>query len=228
MTAKAKLSTKEIDTTVPETIVGVSKTLTIGNQKCKINGISLEELSIKPGSYHIILHLEGSELEGFEGFLINKDDPSMGHHKGQVGKVKAGFWAFADSTTKGGTVIVRDTEILKFYKNLAKALGIEKWLAANDDKHETIEAYTAALNSDQPFTGKFIEFCICGKEYKNKGGYPAYDLFLPKFIKGGAPFAANETDVILFNENNPDHLIKPKAVPVANFGNDAPAQDFVL
>ncbi len=225
MTQKAKLSTKEISTDVPVGS-GVSKTLTVGNQKCKINGISLEEFPLKPGSYHVILHLEGPESEGFEGFLINKDDPSMGHHKGQVGKVKSSQWAFADGETKGGTKISRDTEILKFYKQLAKALGIEAWLTANDDKHDTIEAYTLALNTDQPFAGKFIEFCIGGKEYKNKGGFTAYDLFLPKFTKGGAPFAAIDAEVIMFNET--EHVVKQKAAPVSEFGNDSPAQDFTL
>lgn len=224
---KSKLSTKDISTEIPAG-AGVSKTLTVGNNKCKINGISLEEFALKPGSYHVILHLEGPEIPDFEGFLINKDDPSMGSYKGQVAKVKADFWAFSDATTKGGTEISRDIEILKFYKKLAKALGIEKWLAANDDKHETIEAYTTALNNDQPFAGKFIEYCIAGKEYKNKGGYTAYDLYLPKFTKGGAPFAAKEGDVIMFNET--EHIIKQKVAPVSEFGNDmaSPDETFLL
>lgn len=212
-----KLSTKNITTGGG----GQSKTLEPGNQQCKINGVELEEFKLKPGAYNLVIHMEGPDLgDKFEGFFINKDDESLGRHKGAVGKVKAGEWAFADGTTKGGVEVSRDQDILKFLKSLCTALDAVKWLEDQDDKHDTIESLIVAFNNDQPFAGKYLNYCIGGKEYKDKKGYTKYDLFLPKFSKGGAPFeslTAKPSKILKFNEV--DHVRKAKVVPVTEFGN---------
>jgi len=210
-----KLSTKNISTEVSSSL---PKNVSVGNHELKINGVELEENTYKSGAYNFILHVETKPIENFEGWLINKDDPSMGHYKGQTGKVKASYYSFADGETKSGVPVSRDQEILKFVKRLCIALGAEKWLAKNDDKHETIESYINAFNSDQPFENKYIHFCLAGKEYTNKGGYKAYDLFLPNFSKEGSPFGAVESGVITFDESK--HVIKPKEKKVQEFGGD--------
>src|SRR5690242_5180162 len=85
---------------------GTPKTLQPGNTVAKINSVSLEEFKFKPGGYHLVMSLEGKDLgASFEGFFINKDKKELGRHKGQVGKVKASEWAFADSTTKTGVAV---------------------------------------------------------------------------------------------------------------------------
>ena len=209
-----KLSTKNINTDV--TGSSIPKTVSVGNHELKINGVELEENTYKPGAYNLVLHVETKPIEDFEGWLINKDDPSMGTYKGQTGKVKATEWSFVDAETKSGIAINRDQEILKFIKRLCLALGTEKWLTKNDDKHETIEAYVKAFNTDQPFDNKFIHFCLGGKEYTNKGGYKAYDLFLPNFSKDGNPISATELGVLKFDEAK--HVRKPKVTKVDGFG----------
>lgn len=229
-----KLSTKDIKTGGG----GQSKTLEPGNQSCKINGVELEEFKLKPGAYNLILHMEGPDLgPSFEGFFINKDDESLGRHKGAVGRVKAGEWAFADGTTKGGVEVSRDQDILKFLKNLCTSLGIVKWLEDQDSKHDTIESLVGAFNSEQPFANKYMNYCIAGKEYKDKKGYTKYDLFLPKFSKSGVPFeSATAKPSKLLRYNDADHLRKAKVTEVQNFGpgNDNPglssdaSQDFTL
>lgn len=213
-----KLNTKDI-----KTGGGASKTLEPGNQQCKIAGVELEEFKLKPGAYNLIMHMEGPDLgPTFEGFFINKDDESLGRHKGAVGKVRAGEWAFADGTTKGGIEVSRDQDILKFLKSLCTALGAAalKWLTDQDDKHDTIESLVSAFNTDQPFKDKYLNFCIAGKEWKDKKGYTRYELFLPKFSKNGVPFEATTAKPSkLAKYNDADHLRKAKVTEVTEFGN---------
>lgn len=230
--SSSKLNTKDIKTGGG----GGSKTLTPGNQQCKIQGVELQEFMLKPGSYYMVLHMEGSDLgKDFEGFWINKDDESLGRHKGQVGRVKASEWAFADSTTKTGIEISRNTEILKFIKSLCTALGTVKWLDDQNDKHNTIEELVAAFNSEQPFKDKLLNYCIGGKEWKDKKGYIQYDLFLPKFTKGGFPFeSTTDKPSKLIKYNEVDHLRKAKVSDVTEFGsaeselNEESKEDFHL
>ena len=199
-----------------------SKTLQPGNQKCKINGITLEDFKFRPGAYHLVLSMEGPDLgKDFEGFYINKDKPELGRHLGQVGNVKAGEWAFSDGETKAKVSIKRDVEILKFVKNLCIALDIVPWLDAQDNKHDTIESLIQALNKEKPFKDKFLNCCIGGKEYKNKQGYINHELFFPKYVKGGVPFepvGVTPSKVIKFSEA--EHIKKRKVEEVAQFGTE--------
>lgn len=209
-----KLSTKDIKTGGGSE---VSKTLDPGNTLAKINSLVLVPFKFRPGGYHLVLNLEGPDLgKDFEGFLIDQDDEKKGRHKGKVGRVRSSEWAYADGQTKSGIEVSRDIEILKFIKSLCKALDIENWLETNDSKHDTIEQYIDAFNKDMPYKGKFIEYCIGGKEYINKGGYTTFDLFLPKFVKGGAPFGISR--VIKFNPD--EHIRKKKESAISEFGSD--------
>ena len=212
------ISTKNIQ---ESTGGGIQKLIQPGNIKAKILGVELEPYKFIPDSYQVILSLETEELgDEFEGFLINKDDPSMGYHKGQIGKVKSSEYAYADATTKGGNEIKRDAEMLKFLKNICTSLGTKalKWLDKQDSKHATIESLFEQFNIDQPFENIYLDYCIAGKEYLNKKGYPAYDLFLPKFVKGGAPFSNEEQKpfpVITYSEAN--HIRRKKNPTVSSF-----------
>src|SRR5437868_4369376 len=96
-TSNMKLNIKDVKTDGG----GTPKILQPGNTSCKILSVSLEEFKFKEGGYHLILQMEGKDLgPAFDGFFIDKDKPELGKHKGQVGKVKAGEWAFADGETK--------------------------------------------------------------------------------------------------------------------------------
>lgn len=234
--SNSKLNTKDIKPSGPS---GPSKALEAGNQQCKIHGIELEEFKLKPGAYHIIMHMEGPDLgPSFEGWFKNKDDESLGRYKGAVGKVKAGEWAYADGTTKTGVEVSRDQEILKFIKTLCTALGKDamKWLEDQDDKHDTIESLVKTFNNDQPFKDKYLNYCLGAREWKDKNGYIRHDLFIPKFSKNGIPFeaiGAKPSKLVRYSEV--DHLRKLKVTEVPNFGGseDAPLEggaktDFAL
>ena len=218
----SNLSTKDIKASGTG---GQPKTLEPGNQQLKINGIELEEYKFKAGAYHVLMHMEGVDLgPTFTGFFINKDNETLGRHKGAVGRVKASEWAYADGRTKGGIDILKDQEILKFIKTLCTALGKDalKWLDNEDGKHPTIESIISAFNTAQPFKDKFLNYCVGGKEYKDKKGYTKYDLFLPKFSKSGIPFEiieAKPSKLVIYNET--DHLRKAKVNEVTEFGNES-------
>lgn len=210
----AKLNTKDIKTGGEG---GTPKTLKPGNHVCKINNVHIEEFKFIPGSYNVILDLEGPDMgKDFEGFFIDKNNEKLGRHKGQVARVKASEWAYADGKTKSGIVIERDTEMLKFLKNFCTSLGAGDWLLDQDGKHDTIESLFKAFAKDKPFAGKELEFCICGKEYTNNKGYTDYELFLPKYTKAGAPFG--KTKVLVFNEA--EHIKKKKIDTVNEFNAD--------
>jgi len=197
---------------------GLPKTITPGNHTLKINSIVLENFKFIDGAYHMILNVETEPIEGFEGFMIDKDDESKGHYAGQIGRVKASQYAFADGVTKSGVKVQRDRSIMIFLKNLTSTLGISDWFLSQDNKHDTIEEFIDAFNNEAPFKDKFVEFCVAGKEYEGKNGYTNYDMWLPKGTKGSYAITPIGGDVIKFNEE--EHLKKMEVREVGSFGDD--------
>jgi len=198
---------------------GLPKTIIPSNHVLKINSIELEEFKFIPGAYHLMLHVETEPIEGFEGFLIDKDDESKGRYEGQIGRVKASQYAFADGETKTGIKIQRDRSILIFLRTLAHTLELDSWFVEQNDKHDTIEDFVHAFNKSAEFRGKFLEFCIAGKEYESKSGYTNYDMWLPKAEGKKYAFGAiEEGAVITFDETK--HVKKMEIKDVKSFGDD--------
>jgi hypothetical protein len=210
------LSTKDLNTAGGS---GLPKTISPGNHKLKINSIELEEFSFIPGAYHLILHTETEPIQDFEGFMIDKDDESKGRHAGQIGKVKASQYAYADGETKSGIKIERDKSLMIFLKTLSNNLGISDWFDNQDNMHETIEDFVDAFNKTAPYKNIYMDFCIAGKEYIAKTGYTNYDLYLPKSEKGKYSFGdAKAGKVMTYNEDI--HLKKTEVKEVKSFGDD--------
>jgi hypothetical protein len=159
---------------------GLPKTISPGNHVLKINMIDLEDFKFIEGAKHLILHVETEPIAGFEGFALDKDNPEKGHYDGQIGRVKASQYAFADGETKTGIKIQRDRSILIFLQSLCKTLGVNDWFTEQDGKHDTIEDFIDAFNASAPIKDKYLEFCIAGREYEGKTGYTNYDMWLPK------------------------------------------------
>jgi|JI7StandDraft_1071085.scaffolds.fasta_scaffold06882_6 hypothetical protein len=197
---------------------GLQKTLKPGNVKVKINKVELEAYTFKPGAYHVISHVETEPVGGdFVGFAIDKNNPSLGNHLGQIGKVKAGQYAFADTVLNGGKEIKRDMEIMRHIKFLCLATGCADWFDAQDDKHPTIESFIAAFNTDRPFADKYIHTCLAGKKYKNDKGFDAYDLHYAKYHDGKSGFGSDASKVLVFDEKI--HIVE-KTAPAAVEGFD--------
>jgi hypothetical protein len=197
----------------------LAKTIAPGNHVLKVNNIELEDFRFIDGAKHLILHVETEPIEGFEGFLLDKDDESKGRYTGQIGRVKASQYAFADGETKSGIKIQRDRSVLIFLQTLSKALGVNDWFAEQDGKHETLEDFVDAFNIQAPIKDKYLRMCVAGKEYLNKAGYTTYDMWLPKADnKKYALTELNSDKVITFDETK--HLKKLEVKDVNNFGND--------
>ena len=138
---------------------GLPKTIAPGNHTVKVNSVYLDEFKFIPGAVHIMFNVETEPIEGFEGFMIDKDNPDAGHYAGQIGRVKASQYAFADGETKTGIQINRDRSIMIFLQNFCKALNINEWFLAQDNKHDTIEEFIEALNTEAPFKDKYFD-CV--------------------------------------------------------------------
>jgi hypothetical protein len=202
----------------------VSKVLEPGNHIVTLNSIKLETPPYNKEAFNIVLGLEGPDMgEGFEGFFINKEDESLGRHKGQVAFVKMSQYAYADTTTKTGIKINRNMELVRALKNLCSALGCSAWLEAENNKHETIESLFEKFGSDKPFAGKSLRCCIAGKEYQNNKGYTNFDLFFARPGKGqyayeSASVPASDSRVVEFNAEA--HIIRKKVEAVSSFGDN--------
>jgi hypothetical protein len=198
---------------------GLPKTISPGNHVLKINGVELEDFKFIDNAYHLILHVETEPIEGFEGFAFDKDNPDKGHFAGQIGRVKASQYAFVDGETKTGIKIQRDRSILIFLQNLCKTAGINEWMQAQHNKHETIEDFVEAFNKTAPIKDKYLEFCIAGKEYVGKTGYTNYDMWLPKAENNKYAIAEVDSDkILIYSENK--HLKKLEINNIQSFGDN--------
>jgi hypothetical protein len=215
-------------TNIPQIGGGVPKQIQPGNVSAKVLSIYLDRPAfLKNGEYNLILSMEGPDLgDEFEGFFINKDDPSQGRHKGVVGRVKAMEFAFSTGTTKSGIKIDRDQEIMRFLQNLFNTTGNGKWFADQDNKYPTIEELVAAIDREKPLDGQFFNWCIAGKEYDGKNGYKNYDLFLPKFTKDGAPVEKEDVEAAaskLYQFDATKYIKAKTTKKVGSFSGDVPA-----
>tara|TARA_R100000654_G_scaffold328_2_gene1228 strand:+ start:19845 stop:20534 length:690 start_codon:yes stop_codon:yes gene_type:complete len=211
------LSTTDL-TTEGGTGKGIPKTIGPGNHELKINSVRLDSFRFIEGAYHLILDMETKPIDGFEGFLRDRDDESKGKYEGQIGRVKASQYAFADGETKSGIKIQRDRSILMFLKNLSNALEITDWFTEQDNKHETIEEFVKAFNDTAPYQDKYLHTCLAGKEYENKSGYIAYDCWFAKAKNKMYGYTPNPEAVQVYDESK--HLRKIENKPVESFGND--------
>jgi hypothetical protein len=198
---------------------GMAKTIAPGNHTLKINSIELEDFRFIEGAKHLILHVETEPIEGFEGFWIDKDDESQGRYDGQIGRIKASQYAFADGETKSGIKIQRDRSILIFLQNLCNTLGINEWFREQDGNHETVEDFVNAFSKSAEYKGKFLEFCVAGKEYESKSGYTNYDMWLPKAENKKYAMAEVEAGKVMTYEEA-KHLKKIEVKDVKGFGDD--------
>lgn len=180
------------------------KNLVPGNHKCVLNSIKMQRAEhIKDKEeYQIVLNLEGPAIGGtFQGFFIDMQDQSKGRHAGQTSMVKLSEYNYRDGETKAGHPILRDEEILKDLNRLCNELGDAciAWYNNIDARaFPTVEDLIATFNTEKPFAGVVLHYCIAGKKYTNKAGYPAYELFLPRKSDLGRPYCKDETKVQKF------------------------------
>jgi hypothetical protein len=210
------LSTKDL---VSDGGSGTPKTIGPGNHTLKINSITLEDFQFIDGAKHLMLHTETEPIEGFDGFFIDKDDESKGHYLGQIGRVKASQYAYANGETKSGIKIQRDRSLMMFLANLSKSYGITGWFEEQDNKFNTIEDFVKNFSDNAPIKDVYLDFCVAGKEYENKSGYTAYDLWLPKSENNKYAYGDLDSERIL-KYDEAKHLKKIEIKTVDKFGDD--------
>jgi hypothetical protein len=212
------ISTKDVQATSSSP----KKTLSPGEHTLKINSIALESVSYKAGAYHLMLNVEGPDMgPSFEGFLLDKDKPNGGRYKGQIGKVKFGFYPFSDGETKTGIKINRDLSILRAVQQLCIAGNKLEWFEEADGKFATIEEFVKGANVVLA-DGTLFNMCVNGKEYESKG-YINYDLFLPKSSKDAYALESASASPSKLIKYNPElHIKKIKVENVESFGDVDP------
>lgn len=164
----------------------IPKTIMPSNCIAKVTDIKLEVPAYDSNAYNVVLSLETLPIEdpNFEGFLIDKDLPEMGHHKGQVGRVNVSPFSFTDYTAKDGSVLKKENSIFRWISIFAKEIGVATAMSEAGIQADTIEEYLENAKEYLVSDAKFYHFCIAGSEYENKAGYIQHRLYLPKPEKG--------------------------------------------
>lgn len=201
------LNTKHIK--VPEG--KLNKTINPGNVEAKIYDLSLkagykdQAKDYDDDPLYLVFHVETAPIDDFEGFFIDPSDESKGRHLGQVGKVRNSQWACETKTLPSGIEINRDDSILKMLMTVAKAQ--DRVEALNEINADTIEEFVEKAK-EVLCNDIFLNFCIAGKEYRNKEDYIAYDLYLAKSENKKYSITNNPNTLLAFNETK--HILPEK------------------
>jgi len=220
-----KIGTKEVKTGGGF----MSKTILPGEHVLKINSIELVRYPFmeKDKGYFLTLNMETKPIDGFEGFLIDKDSGEDGpRYAGQIGQIKTNRYFYKDGKTKSGIDVVRDVDILKQLKDICIATDSLEWFESVDNKFDTIEELIEDLNKVKPFEGVYLRVCVAGKEFERNNGYIGHDLFLPKYNRGFVsiePENAEPSKLTKYNEA--EHLEKKAVETVKNFGDESDLPD---
>jgi len=181
----------------------VQKGLQPGTHQCSILDLKLEKPPYDPNQYNLVFSLMGPELGGdFEGFQINRLDPSKGNYKGQIGNVKANQYGFKDWEYKGKS-ISRDESIQNFLGTFLKQVNLLDQFQGQNINAESIEDLVAEIRAFL-IKGEYTFFFTLGAQryYKDGSEYPNYALYLPKRLEGKFAYAntAEDPKLAVFNE----------------------------
>lgn len=216
------ISTKNI----PQEENRISPILGMGNHIVRLNDLTIEPTPYDPESYNIYLHVETRPLGGgFQGFLKDPNNPNGPRYEGQVARVRMSPYPFNNNpipnTDKKAN---RDLDIAKSIAMLADALG-------KRDEVDVIQAESCVpyvMAAARVLVGdEEMQICIGGREYRNKAGYIAHDLFLPRANKSYRPVGSlDDKYVTTFSEEY--HVKKLKEQPTSNFEPASTGSDFDL
>lgn len=201
----------------------IPKTIAPGNHVVKINGIRLRD-GYQKDEKHVILDVETKPIEGFEGFLIDKDKPELGRHEGQTGQVKLqqfafnnkeyvnGQWVESSKNTEKEPTKLLDERIVRAINRIFLEAG--KKLSDIGKEFNTKEEMIDTLNKKNPFKDMWFEMAIGATEYFNKDNYKQYDLFLcpneygqKGIAKTNIKLESNElVETVKYDVNNPKHF----------------------
>lgn len=187
----------------------VPKILTPGTHYCRIVDVSIETPVFNKEARFIVFKLEGKDMgDDFKGIDIDKNNPSLGYYRGQVGNVKSSQYAFTDYVANGKT-LKRDQAMFNWINRFAKQMGIFEKMNEKGVEGETIEDYIYGVRKYLIDPELWGHFTIGGAEYFNEGySVPNYRMYFPKidYAANLYPFSAiedankNPTNFIYFDE----------------------------
>ena len=109
------------------------------------------------------LYLEGPELENFEGWPIDKENPEGPKYKGQVGRVAATIWTdqFDNSNVSVNDIMYKLIVIAKELNlqdelNAVEAVTIEEWVKAAVNIVKGKKLYWFLKGSEEEYNDKTI------------------------------------------------------------------------
>jgi hypothetical protein len=209
------------------------KIMNPGTHNCKITDVKFDIPPYNKEAYSIVLTLEGEDQgDEFQGIQIDRTNPTLGNHRGQIANVRSGRYPFS-TYEYDGKVNERDPQIFRWINNLAKQMGVLDKMNAANVKAETIEEYVEAVKKYLINPELWGMFTIAGAEYYTEGyDKPNYRLFFPKMTNKLLPFSAlkNATGGYdgLLPFNKVEHIIVKleDAAPVENFEPTTSSTDF--
>jgi hypothetical protein len=174
------------------------KVLNPGTHYVRIVDVQLERPAYaKEGEnpYNVIVTIEGvDEGDSFDGFLVDKNNPSMGKYRGKIAAIRSKRFAFSDYEYNGKE-ITRDSQIFNWINNLASQWGVLSDMNKANVSGDTIEEYVenARRYIINPEIWGYVTFG--GEEYFKEGyDKPNYRSFFPNidFKSKLYPFVASE------------------------------------
>lgn len=194
----------------------VNKALQPGNVRAKIHDVwfKKEEYAKDRPEYMLYLQLEGEPVGGdWKGFSKVYGDPNSGTFDGPSGRVRASQYNFYDGSSPNGYEQNIQKDVLGFLRDLCEQTGCLEWFQNLDGRFETIALIVDAFNKEKPYRDVFINWCLGAREYKNKAGYPAYDLSVVRSTVGKRGFSADENKVVKYDPAIHLRKQKPKELP---------------
>lgn len=201
------LSTKDIK--VGEGSGNVSPLIKPGIHKVRIYDLYAEKPGYNdanaPDKLNVNLRVETEEVPGLQGWKLYRDNPNSPLAKGQIGTVSLNPYGFSSRKLQDGTLIDRDTSILRILKALAKAKGVEEELDLIEAN--TIEQFVS-MAKEVICDNEFIHMVIGGKK-SAKDGYFNYYLNLASG-KGrpGKAFSTDATELFAYDESTDIYVTK--------------------
>jgi hypothetical protein len=218
-----------------------TKNITVGNQggnvgplirpgvhKVKIYDLYAEKPGYvdnnAPDKLNVNLRLETEPIEGLTGWDRDRNNPSLGIAEGQIGIVSLNPYGFSSRKLPDGTVIDRDTSILRILKALANAKGVEEEIDLIEAR--TIEEFVAMAKSII-CDDTYIHMVIGGKKSAANGYYKYYlDVASPKGRKGKA-FSTNPDELFEYDESKDIYITqKAKDLAAEKAAEQQPVQGF--
>lgn len=196
----------------------INSVMSAGNVKCKINDITIRTRPYKSKEgndiFDVVLHLESEPIKAgnFKGLKMDYTDSNSKHYLGQVARVNMHKFGYSDGATKSGIEVIADEQIARALKSIFIEINAYDWLQEQDGIFKTKEALLNFARKEKIYQDKYLYYCLATRQYINKSGYVADDLYLPQYNKEiGSPFAKDLEKVIKFSAEV--HVEKPRDAP---------------